>query len=92
MTYVSAATNLDPADSDAGLDVYQRDLQTGTTTLLSRATGTLGAKGDGTSTNPDISGDGQYVAFDSTSTNLVATDGDVLTDVFLRGVVSDLRG
>ena len=68
-TYVafkSAATNLSPDDTDADYDVYVRDLQANTTTLVSRATGVAGAKGDGFW--PSISADGRYVAFLSYAT------------------------
>ncbi len=44
IAFNSAATNLDPADSDSTNDVYVRDLQNSTTTLVSRATTVTGAK------------------------------------------------
>jgi Tol biopolymer transport system component len=85
VAFATTATNLDPADVDAFPDVYVRDLQTGATTLVSRADGPDGAKGDAVSDAPAISADGRYVAFVSEATNLSAakTDGAV-PDVFLR--------
>ena len=59
-----------------------RDLQTGTTELVSQRASD-GPQG-GTSTAPAINRDGRYVAFKSTSTNLVANDGNGGADVFLR--------
>ena len=61
----------------SGGALFVRDLQTGTTTLVSaNLAGT--DSGNGNSSLPTISGDGRYVAFQSTATNLVAsgpTDG-----------------
>lgn len=52
--------------------VYVRDLQTGTTVLVS--TGLDGTPGNSSSVYPSISADGRYVAFSSLATNLVAND------------------
>ena len=43
-------------------------------------------RADGSSWDPAISGDGQYVAFVSSATNLVANDRNRLPDVFLADV------
>ncbi|HSI80258.1 MAG TPA: hypothetical protein VK919_06355, partial [Solirubrobacterales bacterium] len=82
--FESLATNLSPADGDALYDIYVRDLRTNTTTLVSRASGAGGAKGNGESENPSISADGRYVAFESESTNLHPADGDAVDDVYVR--------
>jgi len=86
VAFVSAATNLDPADGDAVESIYLRDLQNATTTLISRASGASGVSGDGLSVNPVISGDGRYVVFHSYASNIGAGDGDVARDVFVRDV------
>src|SRR5688572_12835002 len=39
VAFVSLASNLDPADGDDTIDVFVRDVVTGTTTLVSRAGG-----------------------------------------------------
>ena len=70
VAFVSKASNLHPDDGDGSLDVYVRDLQANTTTLVSRASGADGAKGNLESREPSISGDGRYVAFSTLSTNL----------------------
>jgi hypothetical protein len=44
-----------------------------------------GAQGNGASDLPALSGDGRFVAFSSTATNLVAGDSNGVQDVFLRG-------
>jgi Tol biopolymer transport system component len=84
VAFHSTGSNLDPADRDPMNDVYVRDLQTGTTTLVSRAGGATGAKGDGESDSPAISRDGRYVAFASTASNLDPSDSDSTVDVFVR--------
>jgi probable HAF family extracellular repeat protein len=97
-TYVvfqSAATNLVP-DSGAGPEngesslifdaqasnIYLYDTQTSTITLVSA--GLSGAAANGTSYDPVISADGNFVSFESTATNLVAggTDGQPQTYVY----------
>ncbi|HEX8158178.1 MAG TPA: hypothetical protein VF526_12410 [Solirubrobacteraceae bacterium] len=88
VVFESVATNLNLADTDAVSDVFVRDLQANTTTLVSRAPGAEGVKGDDDSTSPDISADGRYVAFASLATNLHADDTDGLSDVFVRDVQS----
>jgi Tol biopolymer transport system component len=84
VAFASQASNLDPDDTDATRDVYVRDLQANTTTLLSRAAGVAGTKGDDTSYEPAISADGRVVAFTSQATNLHPDDGDDGPDVFVR--------
>jgi Tol biopolymer transport system component len=89
VAFTTTATNLDAADTDAAItDVYVRDLQAGTTTLVSRATGAAGAKGSGSSIFPSVSGDGRYVSFQSTSGNLDPADTSTQQSIFLRDVQS----
>jgi Tol biopolymer transport system component len=84
VAFDSWADNLSPDDSDTGPDVYVRDLQANTTTLVSRAAGAVGAKADGGGTEPSISADGRYVAFSTNSTNLNPADTDDNQDVYVR--------
>jgi len=84
IAFATVATNLDPLDTDAASDVYVRDLDTGFTQLVSRATGAAGAKGNLSSGTPSISADGRYVAFDSVAQNLVPEDADFIRDVYVR--------
>jgi Tol biopolymer transport system component len=88
VAFATTATNLDPADADTLSDVYVRDLQTGATTLVSRADGPAGDKGGAASEAPAISADGRYVAFLSKATNLgpAKLDAEVF-DVFLRDLL-----
>lgn len=48
-----------------------------------------GVAGNGSSRHPDISGDGRYVVFESTSSNLVPEDDNAQVDVYLRDLESD---
>ena len=84
VAFFSAASNLHSDDSDAGLDVFLRDLQQNTITLVSRADGVGGAKGNSASAASALSGDGRFVAFDSGASNLHPDDADFNTDVFIR--------
>src|SRR5215472_13804035 len=84
VVFESDASNLVANDSNGKRDVFLRDLQTGVTRLVSvNVAGTL--SGDGDSVLPSVSNDGRFVAFNSRSSNLVATpDNNGLSDVFLR--------
>jgi len=68
--------------STAGFDVYLCDLYAGTNQIVS--TGPLGSAASGVSSGPVISGDGRYVAFTSSATNLIGMDTNHSTDVFIR--------
>ena len=63
-------------------DVFVRDLLNGTTARVSIGAG--GVQGNGSSTEASISDDGRYVAFTSTATNLVGSDTNNVSDVFVR--------
>ena len=84
VAFRSAADNLDPADTDGVNDTFVRDVGAATTSLVSRADGPSGAGGDGASLSARISPGGRYVAFTSSSTNLVPGDGNAQTDAFVR--------
>ncbi len=67
VAFESSANNLVADDSKAPgqSDVFVRDLATGVTELVSRASGANGAAATDYSFEPSISGDGRYVAFAS---------------------------
>src|SRR5215510_11605429 len=82
VAFNSLAANLVPGDMYGKADVFVHDLQTGTTSLVSR-------RSDGTQVNwpsldPTISADGRYVAFRSGAAKLVVGDTNRKTDVFVR--------
>ncbi|MET0497602.1 MAG: malectin domain-containing carbohydrate-binding protein [Steroidobacteraceae bacterium] len=81
VAFASRATNLVAADTNNSLDVFLRDRVTGTTRRISVSSS--GEAGNSESTNPTVSADGRYVAFDSIATNLVPGDSNGLRDVFL---------
>jgi Tol biopolymer transport system component len=84
IAFQSAADNLDPDSNDSVTDVFVRDLQTDTITLVSRASGAAGAVGGQGSYEPSISADGRYVAFDSDADNLTPDPTNSFIDIFIR--------
>jgi Tol biopolymer transport system component len=82
VAFESAATNLVAGDANGMSDVFVRDRQMGTTTLVSR--NSAGVEGDYHSYIPSISTDGRYVAFDSDAPNLVSGDTNAMRDIFVR--------
>jgi Tol biopolymer transport system component len=81
VAFESYATNLTAAtDTNAAPDVFLRDRQAGTTTLVS--VNTSGATGNGASSGPCISTDGRYVVFTSVASDLAGSSGH--EDVFVR--------
>jgi hypothetical protein len=82
VTFESDATNLVSGDTNAMYDIFVRDRQTGTTTLVARDS--AGVVGNGPSEYPTISSDGRYVAFHSIATNLVSGDTNAMYDIFVR--------
>ncbi len=90
VAFSSSATNL-PDAGDAVDDIFVRFLSSNSTVLVSRASGGTGVRGNGNSTFSSISSDGQFVAFDSASTNLVTPDDtDVFSDIYVRDVFDAL--
>jgi Tol biopolymer transport system component len=70
VVFASAASNLDPRDTDTESDIYRMELDTGALSLVS--TTAAGEKADGASSRPALSGDGRVVAFASDAPNLGA--------------------
>jgi Tol biopolymer transport system component len=85
VAFGSSATNLVAGDANGWPDVFVRDLQTGTTTLVSLSnSGAQVVPGGG---HPWISGDGRFVTFDSDASDLVAGDTNGSVDVFVRDLL-----
>jgi Tol biopolymer transport system component len=82
VVFYSDATNLVAGDTNSISDVFVRDRNTGTTSLVSR--NSAGVVGNGASFNPSISSDGRYVAFVSYASNLVSDDTNGKSDIFVR--------
>lgn len=88
VAFMSDATNLVPGDSnDSSEDVLVRDVLAGQTRLVSVSS--TGGEANSYSTNPSISGNGRYVAFQSPASNLVPDDTNSTFDVFVRDLVND---
>jgi Tol biopolymer transport system component len=81
VAFTSEATTLVPNDTNFWADIFLRDMQTGSLERISVGPG--GQEGDGPCFAVSISADGRWIAFDSLSTNLTATDGDNWYDVFV---------
>jgi hypothetical protein len=87
VVFRSAANDLSDEDADSTTDVYERDRQNDTTTLISRANGTAGAAGTGNSGSPSVSDSGRRVAFLSTADNLSPDDNDNGDNGYVRDVL-----
>jgi len=79
--FVSSATNLVAGDTNARSDVFVRDRNLLTTTLISRTPG--GAPGNGRTNVCAIAADSGHVAFNSNATDLVAGDSNGSDDIFV---------
>ncbi|MGE3621924.1 MAG: choice-of-anchor D domain-containing protein [Acidimicrobiia bacterium] len=84
--FVAYATQAaaDPDRDDNGFteDIYVHDRVTGQTALMS-VTPAGNAPSEGESVDPDISADGRYIVFSSDASELVPTDGNDASDVFV---------
>src|SRR5688500_13943676 len=79
VAFGSSATNL-IAGGNLPFGIFVHDRQTGSTEIVSVSS--RGRQGEGSSSAPDISDDGRFVAFDSDAANLVRGDRNNITDVF----------
>jgi Tol biopolymer transport system component len=84
VAFNSLATNLVAGDANNGEDVFLRDIETGTTALVS--TDASGKHASGESHVSAISDDGRYVVFDSNSPGLVA--GQMGRDAYRKDTVT----
>ena len=86
IAFESTATNLVVGDTNGARDVFVHDRGTGITTRVS--VDSAGAEANGASHVSSISGDGRYVVFESDATNLVASDNNGVTDIFVRDLTA----
>lgn len=86
VTFSSKSTTLDWTDLNLRYDIYLHDRQTGVTEAISD--GLAGQPGDGDSDFSTISGDGKFIAFLSSSSNLVPNDTNGVRDVFVYDVTA----
>jgi hypothetical protein len=82
IAFASTSDNLVPGDVNGTTDIFVRDTQTATTTLVSGGLGGQPAN-DSAEYVAAISGNGRYVAFTSNASNLVQDDTNNERDVFV---------
>ena len=83
VAFESSAKNLVPSDTNIAANIFLRDMQLGTTEIVNfnnLGEQTLG----GNSSEPALSTDGRFVAFETPAYNLVAGDDNGGSDVFVR--------
>jgi Tol biopolymer transport system component len=97
VAFASNSTNLVPNDTNAAMDIFLRDRETGATSRMSvDSAGVQGNAGSGFGyaypTPPSMSADGRLVVFYSSATNFWPGDVNGAFDVFVRdrGAASSL--
>jgi Tol biopolymer transport system component len=84
VVFSSSAPDLVPGDTNNSVDVFERDLQNGTTTLVSMNMNGTGP-GNSNSYAPILSSDGRFVLYESQSQNLApGSFGTSVQNLFLR--------
>jgi hypothetical protein len=83
VAFTSYSSNLVANDTNNVSDIFLRDLQSNTTTLVS--TSASGGAGNGPSSSPVLSADGRYVLFRSYAGNLISPGAsNTLANLFWR--------
>jgi hypothetical protein len=77
--FQSYATNLVPGDTNGRMDVFLTDMVAGTTERVSVSS--LGMQGDGMSYFGSMTSDGRFIAYATSSTNLVPYDVGLRWDI-----------
>ena len=86
VAFWSDANNLVAGDLNLQRDIFVHNRALATTELISVSTG--GIQGNGPSSRPNLSADGNLVAFTSDASNLVAGDTNLAGDVFVRDIAA----
>ena len=81
VVFNSSASNLVANDTNAKGDIFLFDTQTNQIKIISMGMNSQGA--NGSSYSPFISGDGTYIVFESSASNLVTDDTNGKGDIFL---------
>jgi Tol biopolymer transport system component len=86
IAYSSKATNLvaGQVDGNAFSDIFLYDRAAGTNTLVSHASASATTAGNRSAGGPALSADGRYVAFASSSSDLVAGDTGTFGGIFVH--------
>jgi Tol biopolymer transport system component len=85
VAFTSLATTLTPDDTNGTADVFVRR---GAEPVQLVSVAADGGVANAPSSQPDVSGDGRFVAFTSLASNLVAGDTNGQADVFLRDLLT----
>jgi hypothetical protein len=85
VAFSSSATNLVANDTNNADDVFLRDMQAGSTVLVSKDASGSG-EGNGNSFTPQLSADGQHVLFFSEANNLTTNEGFPGISIFWRDI------
>jgi Tol biopolymer transport system component len=89
VVYESAADDLGPSDLNLMTDIFIFDVNLGSVAMVSvNADGFQGATGTEQSRLPSVSGDGRFVAFESTNSNLVVGDTNQAVDIFIKDMTT----
>ena len=88
VAFTSQATNLASLVGASGSQVYLRDTIGNLTSVVSRDA--AGDAGNGASSQPTISGNGQFIAFTSQATNLASLVGASGSQIYLRNTIGNL--
>jgi Tol biopolymer transport system component len=86
VAFDSSSSNLIVGETNGAGGVFVHDLQSGETVRASVASD--GSSGNSWSTNPSISAEGRFVAFESGSNNLVNGDTNNAQDIFVHDMQS----
>jgi len=90
--FTSTATNLaaNVTDKNRAFDIFQRNLDTATTTTISVLSSNSNRTGNAASTLPSFTSDGILVAFQSLANNLSpVTDANGVSDVYVRDIAKN---
>jgi Tol biopolymer transport system component len=82
--FESEATNLVPGDTNLSSDIFCHDLGTGTTKRVNVGTAGLQANLYSSTYSYHISGDGRFIAFETTANNLVPGETTFSRDVYIH--------
>jgi Tol biopolymer transport system component len=83
VAFDSMADDLIGDDTNDAPDIFVRDRESGRTRRVSLSRS--GDEGDSNSEYPLISADGRFVAFQSLAANLIGSDTNAATDIYVRG-------
>jgi hypothetical protein len=92
VAFASTGTDFVDGDTNGSVDIFLRDMSSGTTAMVSAAqTGApanTGVSPNSVAGKRDISDDGRYVAFTSSATNLVATPNSGRQQVYVKDMAT----